>query len=259
MLSSSELNLGLIGQKLSHSFSKQYFLEKYGIATYSLIELTTLSELHSAISRLHLDGFNVTIPYKREIIPLLNDIDPIAKEIGAVNTVVVKRIHRQDSQSQNKTEQIRLIGYNTDAPAFLETLQSHIEPHHNKALILGTGGASLAVSWALRQQGIEYRFVSRTPHGTFISYDTARELLKNDDFSIIINATPVGMYPNCEASPWPFPELLNRHHLCYDLIYNPSPTLFLKEAESRGAKTLNGLAMLHLQADLALKIWNTSR
>lgn len=241
MLSSNKLSLGLIGRKLSHSFSKRYFGEKYGISTYSLIELASLAELPEAIESFHLDGFNVTIPYKRDIIPMLDEVDPVAKEIGAVNTVVVRG----------------LKGYNTDAPAFLETLRPLLSIHHKRAIILGTGGASLAVSWALEQLGIEYRTVSRSPlaHSNSISYDEARDLVEQEDYNIIINATPVGMYPKNDATPWCWPELLNTRHLCYDLIYNPSPTLFLQQAASNGATVVDGLAMLHCQADLAYKLW----
>lgn len=241
MLSSSEINLGLIGQKLSHSFSKRYFEEKYGIATYSLIELASLTDLHGAIERLHLDGFNVTIPYKREIMAMLDEIDPVAREIGAVNTVVVRG----------------LKGYNTDAPAFLETLRPLLTNRHRHAVILGTGGAALAVAWALGKLGIEYRTVSRLPiaHPGSISYDEAHDLMAHESYNIIINATPVGMYPNTDATPWRWPELLNASHICYDLVYNPSPTLFLRQAASQGATVIDGLGMLHRQADIAYKIW----
>lgn len=246
MLSSSALNLGLIGRKLSHSFSKRYFEERYGITTYSLIELATIEEVREAVESRHLDGFNVTIPYKCDIIPLLDEIDPVAEEIGAVNTV-----WRRGRE---------LVGYNTDAPAFLETLRPHLSKHHRNALILGTGGASLAVAWALRQLGIEYRTVSRTPqsHPGSITYDEARELVEGGECTIIINATPVGMYPDVDATPWSWSELLEESHLCYDLVYNPSPSLFLKQAASHGATVVDGLAMLHRQADLALEIWSNT-
>lgn len=242
------LNLGLIGRKLLHSFSKKYFEEKYGISTYELVELDTIGELPEAVERLDLNGFNVTIPYKCDIIPLLDKIDPSAHEIGAVNTVV--RYKKDDNRWG-------LHGYNTDAQAFRDTLQPHLLPHHRHALILGSGGASRAVAWALGQLGIEYQIVSRSPlsHPATISYDKARELVAGGDYTVIVNTTPVGMYPVCDATPWPWTELIGSQHLCYDLIYNPSPTLFLEQAAGRRAKTIDGLAMLHRQADLALEIW----
>lgn len=243
------LNLGLVGRKLSHSFSKKYFEERYGITAYRLIEIDNIGDICKTVEQLELNGFNVTIPYKCDIVPLLDELDPAAREIGAVNTVVIRR-EKEDGKW-------KMYGYNTDAPAFLETLHPFLKPQHRRALILGSGGASLAVSWALRKLGIEYRVVSRSPlaHSNSISYDQAHTLVMNDDYTIIINATPVGMYPNNEATPWPWPELVNTRHLCYDLVYNPSPTLFLQQAASNGATVIDGLAMLHRQADLALEIW----
>lgn len=251
MLNSNKLNLGLIGRKLSHSFSKRYFGEKYGITTYSLIELATIDDLQETVSRMRLDGFNVTIPYKCDIIPLLDELDPVAQEIGAVNTVVRRKM---------ENGRYKMYGYNTDAPAFLETLKAHLAPHNRRALILGSGGVSRAVAWALRQLDIEYRIVSRTPPtpSKNITYTDAYNLVEKEDFTIIINATPVGMYPDIDATPWSRPELLTPLHLCYDLIYNPSPTLFLQQAASRGATTIDGLTMLHRQADLAYKIWTST-
>lgn len=242
------LNLGLVGRKLSHSFSKKYFDEKYGISTYRLIEIDSIGELYRRVEELELNGFNVTIPYKCDIIPLLDKTDPTARGIGAVNTV-----------ARRKTGDGRweLCGYNTDAPAFRDTLQPHLSSHHRHALVLGSGGASRAVAWALRQLGIDYRIVSRSPlsHPGTISYDKARELAAGEDYTVIVNTTPVGMHPACDATPWPWPELIGSQHLCYDLIYNPSPTLFLEQAARMGARTIDGLAMLHRQADLALEIW----
>lgn len=248
-MTNSTLRLGLIGQRLSHSFSKKYFEEEYHIP-YELIEIDNIKDLPDALEEKHLNGFNVTIPYKRDIIPLLDELEPAAREVGAVNTVVRRRM--EDGSWS-------LRGYNTDAPAFLQTLKPFLSPQHNKALILGSGGASHAVAWALRHLGIEYRIVSRAPlpYSNHISYDEARKLVEKEKYTLIVNATPVGMFPNCDASPWPWPELLKPSHICYDLIYNPSPTLFLKQAVSCGASAIDGLAMLHRQADLAYKIWTS--
>ena len=251
MLDVEGKHFGLIGRLLSHSFSKKYFEEKFSLLgmngySYELIELDNLEGLRDMVESFHLSGFNVTIPYKQVIMPLLDDIDPDAAEIGAVNTVSVRRNGRTS----------KLCGHNTDAPAFLATLQPYLKPHHKEALILGTGGAAQAVAWALRRCSIDYHFVSRTPErqeGT-ISYEEAARLA--DSTTVIINATPVGMFPYTEVSAWPFPDLLTRRHLCYDLIYNPSPTLFLRNAEKSGATTIGGLAMLHMQADLSWEIWS---
>ena len=245
------LRLGLVGRRLSHSFSKKYFEEEYH-EPYTLIELDDLTELTEVIEDLGLDGFNVTIPFKRDIVPMLDGIDPAAREIGAVNTVVVRK--------GNDEGKPKMYGYNTDAPAFLDTLRPHLIERHRRALVLGSGGASCAVAWALRQLGIEYRVVSRSAEANprCISYNEARALVMNGGYTIIINTTPAGMYPQCDESPWQWPELIDSHHLCYDLIYNPSPTLFLQKASKRGAKTVDGLAMLHRQADLAYKIWTSA-
>lgn len=248
----NNLHFALIGKSLSHSFSKQYFEAKFkslGLEgyDYSLLETPNLDSLHTLIKSHSLTGFNVTIPYKKVIIPLLDEIDPVAEEIGAVNTVKVTMSNGRPS----------LKGFNTDAPAFRQTLQPHITHHHRHALVLGTGGAAQAVAWALRQLDIEHIFVSRNPkqHQNSIGYDDIIKKRQSDfGHSIIVNATPVGMYPIVDASPWPDPDLISSDTICYDLIYNPSPTRFLQDASSRGAITIDGLDMLHLQADMAFSI-----
>ena len=207
--------------------------------------MDSVVDLRQWVEENHIKGFNVTIPYKEAVIPHLDQLDPSAQAIGAVNCVEV---------ASN-----RLIGHNTDAPAFLETLQPLLQPHHHSALILGTGGAAKAVGYALRQLGIGYLLVSRTPeqHTDAVSYSDAASLV--GDHLLIINATPVGMYPNVDDSPWPYPLLLDERHLCYDLVYNPSPTRFLREAEAAGAHTCGGLSMLERQAQLSWEIWETCR
>lgn len=246
----NNLHLALIGKSLAHSFSGDYFRQKFHLlrleeSRYTMLEMPDLDQLRENVASLQLDGFNVTIPYKQSIIPLLDDIDPVAMEIGAVNTV---KVDRHDGR-------MTLTGYNTDAPAFLGTIRSLLCPHHRQALILGTGGAAHAVAWALSQLTIESTFVSRSPDSHSIGYHEA--ILRAADHLVIVNATPVGTSPHIGASPWPSPELLTSRHLCYDLVYNPSPTLFLRQASSHGATTKDGLQMLHLQADLAFKIWTT--
>lgn len=243
----------LIGRQLSHSFSQTYFSEKFvsehlECYCYELLEIEDLSNLRRIVAEQELDGFNVTIPYKVDILPLLDNMDDTARQIGAVNTVKVNRSDRQ----------IELTGYNTDAPAFAETLKPLLKPHHRSALILGTGGAAQAVAFGLEQLGIDHLFVSSNPHSIkHIDYSTA--YTEAAEHTIIINATPVGMFPNCSTSPWERPDLLTPQHICYDLVYNPSPTRFMQEAAQRGATVQDGLPMLHRQADLAFSLWTSSK
>ena len=189
------------------------------------------------------EGLNVTIPYKEAVIPHLDQLDLTAQAVGAVNCVEV--------------HEGCLIGHNTDAPAFLDTLRPLLQPHHTAALLLGTGGAAKAVGYALRQLGIEYLLVSRhlEQHPNAVSYTDAASLAASH--LLIINATPVGMYPNVDGTPWPYPHLLGGRHLCYDLIYNPATTRFLREAAANGANTCGGLAMLERQAQLSWEIWKS--
>lgn len=238
---------GLIGKRLGHSLSQELFeAQGFKDACYGLYEMTSLDGLRQWVAAEGICGFNVTIPYKQAILPLLDDVDDTAAEIGAVNCVSVK-----DG---------RLTGHNTDAPAFMATLRPLLPtlntPH--SALILGTGGAAQAVAFALKQLEIEYLFVSRHPelHGNAIGYSqlpTANHPLP----TLIINATPVGMYPDVDHSPLDF-SLLTSHFsflLVYDLIYNPSRTLLMREAEALGARVKNGLDMLRRQAELSWRIW----
>ena len=233
---------GLIGRKLGHSLSQELFeAQGFKDASYGLYEMESLDRLRQWVEQEHINGFNVTIPYKQEILPLLDAVDDTAAEIGAVNCVSV--------------EGGRLVGHNTDAPAFQHTLEEWLPvselPH--TALILGTGGAARAVAYALKQLGVEYRFVSRYPelHKDAASYDG----LPLD--VLIINATPIGMYPDIDSTPLslsapcsPRPSLM-----VYDLIYNPSQTLLMREATACGAKVKNGLEMLRKQAEMSWDIW----
>ena len=239
----------LIGRQLSHSFSKVLFEERFGSEgmRYDLVELESLDGLRDEVERRRLDGFNVTIPYKTDILPLLDAVSDEARRIGAVNTV---RVDREGGA-------MRLVGFNTDAPAFAESIGPMLRPHHRKALILGTGGAARAVAYALETLGLDILFVSRQSSIEFpfevIGYNFAYELA--DLYTVIVNATPVGMFPDCSQSPWQRPSLLGPDHLCFDLIYNPSPTRFLSEASRFGAVTKDGFEMLQLQAQKSWHIW----
>lgn len=244
---------GLIGYPLSHSYSKKYFSEKFaaeGIdAEYLNFELPDIGDLMELIAECpELAGLNVTKPYKELVIPYLNDIDPEAGEIGAVN--VIKITH--GAQREND---IALKGYNTDVVGFRESIKPLLNPERSKALILGTGGASKAVAQALKTLGAEYTFVSRTPREGALTYsDLTKEVM--DRNLVIVNATPVGMYPHVDECP-PIPyEYITPAHLCFDLIYNPSETEFMKRAGARGAEVENGYAMWLLQAKASWKVWS---
>ncbi len=242
------MKLGLIGKTLTHSWSQWWFEQLFrrdGIADaeYRLYPMPSLDGLRDWALREGLSGFNVTIPYKEAIIPLLDRLDDEAQTIGAVNCVAV-----QDGQ---------LVGYNTDSQAFRETLQLLMQPCHTHALVLGTGGASRAVGHALSQLGIAATFVSRTPDGkpSTVGYTEAEGLMATH--LLVVNATPVGMYPDKDATPWQRADLWTPRHLCYDLIYNPSPTRLLQEAADHGASTRDGLPMLFRQAELSWKRFST--
>jgi len=243
---------GLIGYPLKHSFSISYFNEKFESenidAEYVNFEIDDIKKFTKVIDENpNLNGINVTSPYKEQIIPYLNDLDKqTAKRIGAVNVVKIIR----------QSKKVRLVGYNTDIIGFTQSLEPIIEPQHKKALILGTGGASKAIVCGLEDLGIESAFVSRTKKSKKIL--TYEELTPEvmDEYKVIINCTPVGMYPlvdNCPNIPY---ELLTPQHLLYDLLYNPDETLFMKKGAEQGAVVKNGLEMLLLQAFASWEIWN---
>ncbi len=236
---------GLIGKTLSHSFSKKYFSKKFESeaisAQYHLFELAKIEDLrHLLHSEPELKGLNVTIPYKENIIPLLDEIDPEAAKIGAVNTVKI---------TPDKT-----IGYNTDCFGFLKSLFPLLEQQHDKALILGTGGASKAVAQALTSLGITYKKVSRNPQKDQINYSNLTPRLI-DDYHLIINCTPLGTYPNVKTAPDIPYNLLSTQHLLYDLTYNPVVTQFLANGQQQGCKIFNGQKMLEYQAERSWEIW----
>lgn len=235
---------GLIGFPLGHSFSKRFFDSKFaseGLSDccYQPYELPSLEGFREWVRREDLRGLNVTIPYKEAVIPLLDSMSDEARLIGAVNVVKVM----PDGSMR---------GFNTDAPAFAETLRPLLKPWHTKALVFGTGGAAKAVAYALKQSGIEYCMVSRKG-SPCLSYSEAAAMAK--EVFLLINATPVGMYPHTEEMAVPQLPALSERHLCYDLIYNPEETLFLAEAKRQGAAIRNGQPMLELQAEMAWNIW----
>lgn len=241
---------GIIGYPLGHSFSPGYFNEKFkneGIdAIYEKYELQAITDLQAVIDYTQdLCGFNVTIPYKEKVISYLDNISPEAREIGAVNVVKIT----------NKDDKQHLEGYNSDIIGFTRSIQPLLKPHHKKALVLGTGGASKAVICGLRQLEIETLLVSRYQKDNTIQYEQIdAELIK--EYTVIVNCTPCGMAPHFDECPNLPYELLTSRHLLYDLIYNPNETLFLKKGRGNGAITKNGLEMLLLQAEAAWEIWN---
>lgn len=244
---------GLIGYPLTHSFSSGYFAHKFtqeGIADCEYINfpINDIPKIKQIIeNNKQLAGFNVTIPYKELIIPFLDKLSDEALEMGAVNTVKISR-------EQEKT---LLTGYNTDVYGFKRSLDLYHVPVPPKALILGTGGSSKAVSWVLKKMGCEPVYVSRNPNkkAGHLSYkELENTTLK--DFPLIINTTPVGMYPKVKDYPQIPYSSARESHTFFDLIYNPRETLFLKKARQLGCKTINGLSMLEEQAEKAWDIWN---
>jgi len=238
---------GLIGNPLGHSFSADFFnrkFEKEGIdERYELFPLPEIDTLTSLLKE-HTDlkGLNVTIPYKEEVIPYLTNLSDDAKEIGAVNVIKI---------SDNGKN---LTGYNSDATGFHDTILPLIKPYMRKALVLGTGGASRAVLYVLRNLGLEVKKVSRNPDKGEISYNgLTPEIMESHH--VIVNTTPLGMWPNTEQAPSIPYGLLTPLHLCYDLVYNPDVTMFMKLSAKQGATVKNGLDMLHGQALAAWKIW----
>lgn len=239
---------GLIGYPLSHSFSRRYFSEKFqleGLPDYEY-ELYPISEIASlpALLKEHpiLEGINVTIPYKEQVIPYLHELSPVVEEIGACNCIRIRNG--------------KLTGFNTDVIGFEQTLSTKLMPHHRHALVLGTGGAAKAVHYVLRQKSISFLQIGRTQRGEILDYSAVTpELLSKH--TLIINTTPMGMYPNVDEAPdLPYESLTPEHYL-YDLVYNPDKTLFLQKGEEQGAAIQNGADMLVIQADASWDIWNS--
>lgn len=239
---------GLLGRNINYSFSRGYFTEKFEKEklegyTYENFDIPTIESFLDIIKNNdHLSGMNVTIPYKEAVLPFLDKLSKKAIKIGAVNTIKF-------------TKKGKLKGYNTDYYGFQKSLETLLESHHKKALILGTGGASKGVAFALEELGIDYTFVSRQASEKVLGYNQITDLIF-DEYQIVINSTPVGTSPNTDASPEIPYEFFTKKHIAYDLIYNPAETQFLKKAQHQGAKTKNGLDMLIFQAEKAWSIWN---
>ena len=272
---------GLIGYPLGHSFSRKFFTEKFEKeeidAQYLNFEIPSIEEFPEIIkNNPKLRGLNVTIPYKQQVMQYLDEISEEAKAIGAVNVVRIERPSPQPSpimgretmrNAGNKpdglpikgdmSEGLRgsLIGYNSDVIGFVESIHPLLKAHHKKALILGTGGASKAIRYGLEKKlGMKTLFVSRSAREGMITYEeVTAEVLK--EYEVIVNCSPVGMYPHvdeCPALPY---EAMNENNLLYDLVYNPLETLFMKKGAEQGATVKNGLEMLHLQAIASWKFW----
>jgi shikimate dehydrogenase len=242
---------GLIGYPLSHSFSRKFFSDKFSAesidAEYLNYEINNIDLLPEIItSDPDLEGLNVTIPYKEQVISLLDKVDDAAAEIKAVNTIKIIR----------NGDRFSLEGFNTDIIGFRDSIKPLLQKYHHKALILGSGGASKAIIRVLTDLGLETIIVSRNPqYKGEISYtDLDEDVLEN--YKVIVNTSPIGTFPKIEGCPAiPF-EYINEQHLLYDLVYNPSETEFLKQGKIRGASIKNGLEMLHLQALASWEIWN---
>lgn len=238
---------GLIGRPLSHSFSQRFFTRKFeqaGIADcrYQNYELRGIEELTGLLDTVPtLEGLNVTIPYKEQVLSFLDEMDPVVQAIGACNCI--------------KISGGRLIGFNTDATGFTRALQPFLKPWQTKALVLGNGGASKAVQYALAAQGITFKVVSRRADDGQISYETLNDEWM-EDHTLIINTTPLGTFPDvASAPPIPYGAIGDRH-LLFDLVYNPEVTTFLRRGAERGAQTSNGYQMLVEQAEESWAIWN---
>ncbi|MBK7038126.1 MAG: shikimate dehydrogenase [Chitinophagales bacterium] len=241
---------GLIGYPLTHSFSEKYFAEKFEKeeiedSNYSLFPLENIEDVRFLFEvEKDLHGLNVTIPYKETVIQYLDDLDNTAQKIGAVNCI--------------KIDEIQKVGYNTDYAAFRDSLKPLLKTHHKKALILGTGGASKAVNYALQELNIQPVFVSRNKsENNFIYSELTGDIIA--EYPVIINCTPTGMYPAINVAPEIPYQSLSKNNLLFDLIYNPEKTLFLQQGEKQGSIIKNGLEMLQLQAEYAWEIWNTEQ
>lgn len=262
-----ETKYGLLGKGISHSFSAEYFNDKFkreGInASYSLHDLKDINEFRSLLRSIpNLKGLNVTSPYKRAIIPFLDGLTAPALSLNAVNSIKI---------TQKDNGEFSLLGHNTDAEGFKISLEKLRLPDSTKAMILGTGGAASAVGYVLASLKIEFIYVSRSPslyqgfkHTNsilrenqdfdVIGYEKASYMLP--DYKLIVNATPIGMWPNVEKIPPLCLDGISADHFCYDLIYNPLKTRFLQESEAKGAKIINGMEMLINQAELSWRFWS---
>lgn len=235
---------GLIGFPLEHSFSKKYFEEKFRKEnlphSFELFELANIRQCVPLLQTPDLKGLAVTIPFKQQVMHYLDALDETAQEIGAVNCIVLGE---------------KIIGYNTDVIGFYQSLKPVLHSEINNALVLGTGGSAAAVVYALKKLNIEPLIVSRKLQAGCITYNDLDESVMASH-TLIVNCTPVGMYPNTEASVDIPLEFISQDHLVYDLIYNPVETLLMQLSKERGARVKNGLEMLHLQAEANWELWN---
>ncbi len=241
---------GLIGFPLMHSFSQNYFNQKFENeridARYINFEIPDIKEFERVIKDYpQLCGLNVTIPYKQQVIPYLDGLDADAAKIGAVNVI----------RFEGSGSKRRLVGYNSDVIGFVDSIQALLTPERNRALVLGNGGAAKAVVVGLSKLGVESTLVSRTPEVGMLGYDELTPEVMERNL-VIVNTTPLGMYPKVDACPDIPYDLLTPRHLCYDLLYNPDTTLFMRRAAEHGAEVKNGLEMLLMQAFAAWRIWN---
>ena len=237
---------GLVGKTLQHSFSADFFADYFVteniVAKYQNFELAAIEDIQSVFD-LKPAGLNVTIPYKESVIPFLDELDPIAEKIGAVNTIVF------DGDKK--------IGYNTDAFGFKQAIKPFLNNQHERALIFGTGGAAKAVASVLKEIGVDVIFISRDPHGKnkHFNYSEVNNQMLNA-CKLMVNCTPVGTFPNsADFLPLPY-EGIGKDHLVIDLIYNPKKSMFLQKAENQGATIMNGEGMLKAQAMKSWSLWN---
>ncbi|MFA6404209.1 MAG: shikimate dehydrogenase [Salinivirgaceae bacterium] len=241
---------GLVGYPLTQSFSQKYFTQRFEKekidAQYLNFSIESIGEFPEILDdNESLVGLNVTIPYKEKVIPFINELDSIAQKVGAVNLIKI----------EDRKNKPYLIGSNSDVYGFEQSLKPFLKSHHTNALVLGTGGASKAVRYVLKELGISFKMVSRKPKTDWLTYtEITPQLLK--DSPLIINTTPLGMFPNIEGCPTlPF-EAINGNHLVFDMIYNPMQTVLLKKASDAGATAINGYQMLILQAEKSWEFWN---
>ncbi len=245
---------GLIGFPLAHSFSQKYFIEKFAReqitdCSYENFPLESIDHLPELLNdNPDLCGLNVTIPYKNEVLNFINVKEPVVDEIGAANVLKIKRVN----------DKIQVYGFNSDIVGIMDSIQPFLTDKVKDALVFGTGGSSGAVSWVLKKLGINVILVSRNRKPGIINYqDISQKLLSRTD--LIVNTTPLGMFPDISTKPEINYDLLNKKHILFDLVYNPEITSFLKEGKERGCKIITGLKMLYSQADRSWEIWNNEK
>ena len=238
---------GLIGRNIAYSFSRGYFKQKFETenlekCTYENFDLNEIQELNKILTKKNIYGLNVTTPFKREVVPFLDRLSPTAEKMNAVNTI---KFHKDGTIS----------GHNTDVYGFQKSLLEIISTPPKKALILGTGGASSAVAFVMKKLNIEFTYISRSAGANAIEYNKVDEKVMNEHH-LIINASPLGTFPDINLAPKLPYSFLTNDHVLFDLIYNPPETRFLQEGKKRGCKTLNGQKMLEYQAEKSWQIWN---